>query len=152
MGLDTVELVMEMEDEFGISIPDADAEKLGTVGNIYDYLRDRLSALRGERCVTQAIFYRLRSAMVTQFGLRRRNIRPAARLDQLLHPEQWQQHWQYFCNHLGLELPLLLRHSRRYATDGWAIAFIISAAIVPSFFLQSVSAGVPAASTSTAAT
>ncbi len=38
-SLDTVELVMELEDEFDLSIPDEAAEKLGTVGQAVDYIQ-----------------------------------------------------------------------------------------------------------------
>ncbi len=41
-SLDTVELVMELEDEFEISIPDEDAEKIQTVGNAIDYITTKL--------------------------------------------------------------------------------------------------------------
>jgi len=37
-SLDTVELVMELEDEFGVSIPDEDAEMISTVGTAVDYI------------------------------------------------------------------------------------------------------------------
>lgn len=37
-SLDTVELVMEFEDEFDISIPDEDAEKIQTVGDAIKYI------------------------------------------------------------------------------------------------------------------
>ena len=37
-SLDQVELVMELEDEFEISIPDEDAAKIQTVGNAIDYI------------------------------------------------------------------------------------------------------------------
>ena len=37
-SLDTVELIMEMEEEFGIEIPDAEAEKLATVGDAVKYI------------------------------------------------------------------------------------------------------------------
>jgi acyl carrier protein len=40
-SLDTVELVMAFEEEFGVEVPDEDAEKLQTVGNVIDYLRDK---------------------------------------------------------------------------------------------------------------
>ncbi len=40
-SLDTVELVMELEDEFGVSIPDEDAEKISTVGTAVDYITEK---------------------------------------------------------------------------------------------------------------
>ncbi len=39
-SLDTVELVMAFEEEFGIEIPDEDAEKIQTVGDAIRYLRE----------------------------------------------------------------------------------------------------------------
>ena len=38
-SLDTVELVMELEDEFDLTIPDEEAEKLKTVGEAVDYIQ-----------------------------------------------------------------------------------------------------------------
>ena len=37
-SLDTVELIMELEEEFGIEIPDDDAENMMTVGSVVDYI------------------------------------------------------------------------------------------------------------------
>jgi acyl carrier protein len=39
-SLDTVELVMALEEEFGIEIPDEDAEKIQTVGDVIKYIDD----------------------------------------------------------------------------------------------------------------
>ncbi|TWT41136.1 Acyl carrier protein [Phycisphaerae bacterium RAS1] len=41
-SLDTVELVMEFEDEFEMSIPDEEAEKIQTVGQAIDYISAHL--------------------------------------------------------------------------------------------------------------
>ncbi len=38
-SLDTVELVMEFEDQFELSIPDEEAEKIQTVRNAIDYIK-----------------------------------------------------------------------------------------------------------------
>ena len=37
-SLDTVELIMAFEEEFGLEIPDADAEKIATVGDVLNYI------------------------------------------------------------------------------------------------------------------
>jgi acyl carrier protein len=43
-SLDIVELVMAMEEEFDIEIPDDDAEKIQTIGDALSYLKERVSA------------------------------------------------------------------------------------------------------------
>ena len=40
-SLDTVELVMALEEEFGIEIPDEDAEKITTVGDAIKYIDEK---------------------------------------------------------------------------------------------------------------
>ena len=41
-SLDIVELIMALEEEFDTEIPDADAEKIVTVGDVVDYIRDHV--------------------------------------------------------------------------------------------------------------
>ena len=43
-SLDTVELVLALEEEFGIEIPDEDAEKMTTVGDSIRYIEQKASA------------------------------------------------------------------------------------------------------------
>ena len=42
-SLDTVELIMEIEDEFGISIPDDLAEKISTVGDAINFVEEEVA-------------------------------------------------------------------------------------------------------------
>ena len=41
-SLDIVELVMALEEEFDLEIPDSDAEKVVTVGDVVDYIKDNI--------------------------------------------------------------------------------------------------------------
>ncbi|MEA2109084.1 MAG: acyl carrier protein [Pseudomonadota bacterium] len=43
-SLDTVELVMAFEEEYGVEIPDEDAEKIRTVQSAIDYINEHLPA------------------------------------------------------------------------------------------------------------
>ena len=43
-SLDTVELIMSLEEEFDIEIPDEEAEKIKTVQNVVDYVLNHLSS------------------------------------------------------------------------------------------------------------
>ena len=41
-SLDTVELIMQFEEDFNIEIPDEDAEKILTVNQAYDYIKNHI--------------------------------------------------------------------------------------------------------------
>jgi acyl carrier protein len=41
-SLDTVELIMALEEEFSVEIPDEDAEKITTVQSVIDYIKEKM--------------------------------------------------------------------------------------------------------------
>ena len=41
-SLDVVELLMSIEDEFDVEIPDEEIENIKTIGNLVDYIQDRI--------------------------------------------------------------------------------------------------------------
>jgi len=47
-SLDIVELVMAFEEEFSVEVPDEDAEKLQTVGDVISYIKERAKTVGGE--------------------------------------------------------------------------------------------------------
>ena len=105
MGLDTVELVMRMEETFGIVIDDIDAEKIGTVGQAYRYILNRVRLSPDAPCQSAAAFYRLRRALVVRTGADRRSIRPSSRLDDFLPATGRREAWLGLGDELGFAMP-----------------------------------------------
>jgi hypothetical protein len=109
MGLDTVELVMEVEEEFGITIPDEDAEKISTVGQLYAYVLERLSFFATTPCLSGALFYRLRRVLIRLHHVDRSGVRPAARIDELVGLADRRRVWAEFRRVTALDIPRLRR-------------------------------------------
>jgi acyl carrier protein len=84
MGLDGVELVISIEEEFGVIIPDAAAERMETPRGIIDWLMERLEEIGSGKCLSQRGFYKLRRALMAEANLPRATIRPETPLDELL--------------------------------------------------------------------
>jgi len=113
MGLDGVELVMEVEEAFAITIADDEASAVRTVGDLHDLVLGKLSAdPRSHRCASAAAFYRLRRAQVARFGHDRRDIRPRGRMDDLVPVHRRRASWRVLARDLGWRFPPLRRPGR----------------------------------------
>jgi acyl carrier protein len=98
MGLDGVELVMAIEEEFGIQVPDEDAQNIGTPGQFADYVMARVrtdGSKNNAVCLSQNSFYILRSALMRVFGVPRNQIRPDTPLRDIFG-EQPEKNWKMF--------------------------------------------------------
>lgn len=94
MGLDTVELVIAIEDAFEVRIANADAAKLTTPAEVTDYLMSRVRTDNDDPCPSQAGFYRIRSVLITQFGMPRQQIHPDSAWSELFKgdiPNAWRK-------------------------------------------------------------
>jgi acyl carrier protein len=115
MGIDILELVMEMEDTFDIRIPDDDYAGLRTVGDLHDYIVNRMNrsdcpvSERDQICLTTATFVRIRRALVSLFGLSRRSVRTSSSVDEIVPRNDRQKMWNQFQDVIGLKLPSLHR-------------------------------------------
>lgn len=70
MGLDTVETVLWAEAEFGITIPDADAAEVRTVGEFASLIHRQLLVRDGFRALTEAqVFERTKHFLVAYFAM-----------------------------------------------------------------------------------
>ncbi len=108
MGLDAVELLLEVEETFGFSIPDEDAAALDTAGKLYDYIMDHRFRGRREGCLTSVAFYKLRRALMLDLGVPRSGVRPPAPLATIITTRR-RRVWVNLRKTLGLRLPELAR-------------------------------------------
>jgi hypothetical protein len=74
MGLDGVELVMSIEEGFGITIANAEAEACVTPGAVIDLVLGKLRASDKHVCVSQRAFYLLRKGLRRTLGVSRRKV------------------------------------------------------------------------------
>lgn len=108
MGMDGVELIMAVEEAFEIQIPDEEAEQIRTVIDLYTLIWSKLpQAVPPRGCQSSATFYRIRRALMEQCGIPRWEVRPAARLEALLPPEQRREDWRLLRRTTGMWLPEL---------------------------------------------
>ncbi len=103
MGLEIIELVMNIEEEFGISIPDDRAEELRTVGETHQYVWSEISRRAGTACLGAHCFYLLRSALCSLYRVRRENVRRDTPLLKLV--SRWRLNGERLEAHTGLRTP-----------------------------------------------
>jgi acyl carrier protein len=107
MGLDSVELVMSIEDKFGIRIEDSEAEKIYTVQDFADIVFSRISKNPTDKCLTQIVFYRIRKAL-RNLTSTEKEIRPDMKISELFTQSELKEKWNQLKTEVGLELPDLV--------------------------------------------
>jgi acyl carrier protein len=85
VGLDSVELVMKVEEHFDISIPDADASTLVTVGMLHQWVEGELRRLDRPNVDSATVFCELRDLICGQLRVKAEQVVPEARFVQDLH-------------------------------------------------------------------
>lgn len=92
MGLETVEIVMEIEERFDVKLSDSECSRVRTVGDLAMLVIGRIPRLN-DTCPTSRSFYRIRRLLMEQSGVERKGIRPTTRLCALF-PVNFREHWQ----------------------------------------------------------
>lgn len=101
--MDSVELVMEFENYFGLRIPNREAETLTTIGEVIDYVSKRLAVQSDGQKELEAFFHRFKAA-ISQAGLRPNGLTLQSPVAQWLSPEKSKE-WQAAEASLGMLLP-----------------------------------------------
>lgn len=123
MGLDIVELVMAVEDEFEVEVPDSFGE-IRTVGNLHDTICQQLEAFREQiqdkACTSFLPFFATRDALLEVCQADSRQIRPSRRLADLIARPDRRAHWEQIQVETGIRLPSL----RMPATNRSGVQFM----------------------------
>ena len=94
MGLDGVEVVMAVEEEFKITLADEEVFQAPTVGKLVGVVLSRLQQGPNLPCISQHGFYRVRQVLMQQLEIRRNEITPNCLLATLIAKPGRQQIWQ----------------------------------------------------------
>ena len=108
MGLDIVELVMDIEDAFGIPIDDQEFSRCETFGQLYDQVLRALQRLPGAAatsCVSARCFYRLRRELLADRAVPASRVRPDSYFAELVPPGQRENVYKRLSRKLGLPRP-----------------------------------------------
>jgi acyl carrier protein len=105
MGMDVVELVMAVEERFGITIRDDEAPGIETVGDLAHVIVSRLTARAAHGCPTRAAFVALRNDARIIMRDPTLRIRPSDRIEAVMAARQRQSYWRCLRTHLGNAVP-----------------------------------------------
>lgn len=109
MGLDGVEIVMDVEDHFGISIQNTEAERVRTVGDLVALIQSRIEAAHQATCPTLASFLCLRSTVREIVSDESIRVRTGTRVIDILTYTQRRRLWARLDDILGTAPPSLRR-------------------------------------------
>lgn len=103
MGLDLVELVIRVEDTFGIQIPDRVAGEIDTPGKVRDFILTQVEVSPAPLpCMSQKAFHSLRREFTRHVPLSRSQFQVDSSLDQIVPEERRDEVWKSIGSSLGV--------------------------------------------------
>jgi acyl carrier protein len=109
MGLDAYELLLEVEDSFGITIANDDAAQVRTVGDLHELIALTQGKTANNVCVSAATFRLIRRVANTELKLDCPRLRPRDSVDTVIPRALRRQLWRQLQTALEVELPRLVR-------------------------------------------
>jgi len=112
MGLDSVQIIVDTENCFGINIEDKAAEDMRTVGDLVDYVWNNIKHQDAKACLTQILFFRLRKFFVENLFITPSQFKPRTHLSELGKKEQFDNLWEKLEYELKLIIPKVFTGDR----------------------------------------
>lgn len=122
MGLDGVELLMAVEERFGIEITDEEAQDILTNRMLYECVGRKIRSVPSDICLTQRAFYLLRRSFRADFSVPRRAFQPTVSLEGLVPRRNRKLHWERLKEHIGARVWPKLKLPRPIA---WLIGAVV---------------------------
>ena len=105
MGLDSIELLTDVEQTFGIKIPDEEAVLILTVGDFYEAVWRQVSSRKSSFCRSQIVFYTLRKHFFKLSDYSHLDFHPKARVEDVFPIVDRRYFYNTFEKSVGLKLP-----------------------------------------------
>src|SRR5688572_24456515 len=115
MGLDSVELVMAIEEAFEIRIEDSEAEQLFAPRDVIELVLLKTSRSFATECLTQRAFNRLRSGLVRYGEVKRQAVKPKTRIASLISADDRRRVIRQILDELGVVI------DPRFVRPDWLI-------------------------------
>lgn len=109
MGLDAIEIILEVEDRFGITIRDTEAEQIRTVGDLATLVNSRLAAASQLRCPSLKSFLQVRQFTRDFLVQPQMRLRPSTRIATIVPVGRRKELWGQLSKWLGFTTPRLRR-------------------------------------------
>lgn len=107
MGLDSVEILVNVENAFGITISNYEAEKIYTVGDIHNIVWRNIQGRQSMRCRSQQLFYKLRYILINRYKVPREAIELDASLNNIFPQKNRRLKYHKLQKELQLKVPEL---------------------------------------------
>jgi len=127
MGLDTVELVFEIEEAFGVSIPDDEAPKILTVGDLHQFVVKCYRERRGaptEQLLVPLVFHRIQRAAANILHVPPESIAPNDEIQAIVPAASRRTVWKQLAVQTAWKLPDL-QYSIASTVTMLAVAILI---------------------------
>jgi len=103
MGLDSVELIMEVEKYFTIQIPDREAEKLTTVQLLVDSISSHRNISSKDLSLRNSVFKKIQD-IILQMGIQNKQVELTDKVFSILNPLD-KEEWALFKEKMDMEVP-----------------------------------------------
>jgi acyl carrier protein len=93
MGLEGVEIILGVEEAFGVEIPQSVAGTIRTPQQLIDYIFSQLPSVSSEHCVTQRLFHRLRRGVLAVVPDLEQRFTPDTLISSFATKQEWPRVW-----------------------------------------------------------